>query len=301
MRRVNGKNSKLYMRFEKILPSAQGMAIWQDRAFILYDTGVCGVYDLVNKNTRPIAQFPLGSYNVGTPTEDYRNHANSCMFGGIHYRKNPIPLLYVNIGSGTGYDKDGYFYRCAVENIVRDANGYSAKTLQVISYTPEGIENTAYEPPCWGCPAWLVDTEKQRLYLFAARYRTKRGCVPEGEHNRFFITAFHLPEISEGEKIQLTSADILDQFGIDADFQFTQGGTIAGQRLYFTFGCPKREYPLMVAGFDLEKKTLTTVVRNLDAALCYEEIECCALYQGKLLCNTCDGGIYEIKGETDWY
>ena len=34
---------------------------------------------------------------------------------------------------------------------------------------------------------------------------------------------------------------------------------------------------------------------DLSDAFCGEEIECCAYYQGKLLCNTCDGSIFEIQ------
>lgn len=299
---VNGSDSRLFMRFHKILPSAQGMAVWEDKAFVLYDTGVCGIYDLLTKEPKPVAQFPLGSYNPGIPTKDYRNHANSCMFGGIHYENNPIPLLYGNIGTGTGYDEDGYFYRCAVENIVKGSDGqYTAQTLQVISYHPQGIEDTPYESPCWGCPAWLVDTESGLMYIFSARYRTKRGCVPEGKSNRFLITAFRMPELSDGAKIRLTPDHIVDQFGVDANLQFTQGGTISGGKLYFTFGCPKREYPLSVAVFDLRKKEMTSVIGDLDEALFEEEIECCAPYNGMLLCNTCDGGIYEIKEDNHWY
>ncbi len=45
---LSGADSKLYMRFEKAWHrAAQGMGIWGDRAFILYDTGACAVYDLV--------------------------------------------------------------------------------------------------------------------------------------------------------------------------------------------------------------------------------------------------------------
>ena len=72
----DGSASALYMKFDKILRSAQGMAIWQDRAFILYDTGMCGVYDLKGRTAAPLAAFPLGSYNEGMPTRDYVSYFN---------------------------------------------------------------------------------------------------------------------------------------------------------------------------------------------------------------------------------
>lgn len=297
---IDGKDSSLYMRFEKVMRSAQGMDIWGDRAFILYDTGACAVYDLASRDEKPLAQFPLGSYNAGTPTKDYLNHANSCMFGDIHYEGNPIPLLYVTIGTGIGTDEDGFYYRCAVENITAETDGqgnehYTAKTLQVISYKPEGIEKVPFEAPCWGCPAFFVDPEEKVLYIFSAKYRTKRGCVPEGERNAYIITKFRLPELNEGSMVHLTPQDILDQFSVESDVLFTQGGMLWEKKIYYTYGCPKIDYPLAILVFDLEKKALVTEIGNLDEAFHGEEIECCGFYKGKFLCNTCDGSIFEVN------
>ena len=136
---LDGGASTRYMRCYKPLPAAQGMGIWQDRAFVLYDTGVCGVFDLQSRDPKPVSVFPLGSYNAGKPSRDYLNHANSCMFGAAHRKGNPIPLLYVTVGTGTGADADGYYYRCAVENITERADGsFHSETVQVICYRPEG-------------------------------------------------------------------------------------------------------------------------------------------------------------------
>lgn len=296
---IDGSNSKLYMQFEKILPSAQGMGIWNGRAYMLYDTGECAVYDLTTKNPVPIASFPLGSYNNGIPSKEYLNHANSCMFGTIHNEGNPTPLLYVTIGTGTGYDEDGYYCRCAVEDIrevklENQITKFTAQTLQTISLRPEGYLKHDYLPPCWGCPSWLVDTERKELYIFSARYRTIRGQVPEGEHNQYIITTFSLPELSEGPFVTLTYDDIIDQFSVTSDIQFTQGGTVINHKIYYTYGCPRLGYPLSLAVFDLEEKNMCAFVENMDEAFANEEIECCSLYQGKLLCNTCDGSIYVV-------
>jgi len=46
--------------------------------------------------------------------------------------------------------------------------------------------------------------------------------------------------------------------------------------------------------FDLEKKNMCGYVSNMDDAFSGEEIECCAPYHGRLLCNTCDGSIYIV-------
>ena len=106
---LNGKDSSLHMRIWRGIHSVQGMGIWQDQAFVLHDTGICGVHDLREGKEEPLCVFKLGSWNEGVPHKDYKNHANSCMFSQTHYKGNPIPLLYVTIGTGTGYDEDGYF------------------------------------------------------------------------------------------------------------------------------------------------------------------------------------------------
>lgn len=299
---LDGSESSLYMRFSKKLRSAQGMDIYGDRAYILYDTGWCAIHDLKSRNPEPIDLFKLGSYNDGVPSKDYLNHANSCMFGTIHHNDNPIPLLYVTIGTGIGYDEDGFYYRCAVENIVgtKDENGnehFTAETLQVITYKPEGIENVPFDPPCWGCPAFFVDTQKGYLYIFSAKYRTKRGCTPEGEHNAYIITKFRLPELSDGKMVRLTPGGIIDQFSVESDIAFTQGGLLVDDKIIYTYGCPKIGYPLEVTVFDLNEKTLAAHVTNLDEAFFGEEVECCGIYEGKLLCNTCDGSIFELRAK----
>jgi len=283
------------------LPPSQGFAVFEDRAFILHHTGMCCVYDLKARDGAPLAVFPLGSYNAGSPTKDYTNHSNSCMFGKEHYNGNPIPLLYVVIGAGIGYDEDGYFYRCAVENITRNETDgketYQAQTLQVISYHPEGIEDTDFLPPCWGCPAFFADTEHRALYMFSAKYRTKRGTLPEGEReNTYLITKFDLPSLDQGALVRLTPRDIRDQFTVCSDILFTQGGALADQKIYYTFGCPmsKEKYPNEIAVFDLNARTMCARISDLDEALHMEEIESCEFYNGELLCNTSAGSVFVI-------
>ena len=297
---LDGADSKLYMRFEQPIPNSQGMGIWQDRAFVLYDTGVCAVYDLKVRSGKVIDHFPLGSYNSGAPTRDYLNHANSCMFSAIHHNGNPIPLLYVVTGTGTGTDEDGYFYRCAVEDITMtlDEQGrehYAAHTIQTITYKPEGIENVPFEQPCWGCPAFFVDSGKNALYLFSARYRTKREFLPADGKNTYIITKFHLPDPAEGGMVRLPPSDIVDQFTAESDVPFTQGGTLLDDRIYYTFGCPAIGYRDAMLVFDLKNRCICAQVDNMDEAFGGEEVECCAPYKGKLLCNTCTGAIYVVK------
>lgn len=293
---LDGSKSTLYMSCHQPLHNGQGMDIFGDRAYILYDTGVCGVFDLKTRDPRPVGVFQLGSYNNGKPTRDYLNHANSCMFSKTHKDGNPIPLLYVTIGTGVGTDADGYFYRCAVENVVEQGEGmFTAETVQTISYVPEGKIPAGFEHPCWGSPCMMLDNDGGFLYMFSARYRTKAGCVPEGAQNAYIITKFPLPDPEKGGMIYLRPEDILDQFAIPSDVLFTQGGTIADGKLYYTYGYPKGGYPLHILVFDLHSKTLCAHIGNLTESFRGEEIECCGIYDKQLLCNTCIGSIFKIE------
>lgn len=287
-----------YMSFDLTERAAQGMAAWGDNAFILYDGGTCSVYNLKTRSSLPIDTFPLGSENPGIPSKEYRNHANSCMFSNTHWEGNPIPLLYITIGSGVGYDHDGYYYRCSVENITRTTSEtgnpqYKSEVIQTITYKPDGMENTRFHSPTWGCPCFLTDNEF--LYIFSAKYRTKIGCIPEGKNNEFTITKFPLPELKADKLIHLTPADILDQFSVESNTLFTQGGMIQDHLLYYTFGYPKGGYPVKMMIFDLEKKCLVWESDTMDLAFGGEEIECCAFYQDRLLCNTSTGSIYHVS------
>lgn len=301
MLNLNGADTKLYMRFEKAWHrAAQGMGIFGDRAYILYDTGACAIYDLVTKDPKPLDVFKLGSYREPEYQGDpYHNHANDCMFSKTYFEGNPIPLLYVTIGTGIGTDEDGFYYRVSVENLVQGADGkHTAEQLQTISYIPDGIEETPWMSPCWGCPNWMMDPDTNSLYIFSAKYRTKAGCVPEGEMNTYIITRFNLPKVERGSFVRLTPKDIVDQFSVRSDVPFTQGGTIVNGKLYYTFGAPQsvHNYHDIVMVFDLEKKCLVAQVNNMDEAMNMEEIECAAPYKGKLLVNTNGGfGIYVVK------
>ena len=95
--------------------------------------------------------------------------------------------------------------------------------------------------------------------------------------------------------IHLRPEDILDQFVVPSDVLFTQGGTIYGEKLYYTFGYPKGGYPLQILVFDLTSKTLCAQVENLTESFRGEEIECCGIYRNRLLCNTCDGSIFALE------
>ena len=59
MMKFDTDNVKLIMRYKKILPSAQGMAIYGDSAFILHHTGECAIYNLKTPEARGTLQTGL--------------------------------------------------------------------------------------------------------------------------------------------------------------------------------------------------------------------------------------------------
>ena len=217
MLNLNGADTKLYMRFDKAWHrAAQGMGVWEDRAYVLYDTGACAVYDLVTRDAKPLDVFKLGSYREPEYQGDpYHNHANDCMFSKTHFEGNPIPLLYVTIGTGIGTDEDGYFYRIKVENITSTVDeagneSYRGKVLQTVVVRPEGDPERGFRDPGWGCPCHVLDAEGGFIYTVSARYRTTRGSLPEGKTNALIITKYPVPEVVEGSTVRLAGKDILD-------------------------------------------------------------------------------------------
>ena len=293
---------KMIKRFEKPVPSAQGMAILGDLAFQLFHTGRLAIFDLKSESEEPLAFFPLGSFNDGNPIAEYTNHSNQCMFSSMHYKDNPIPLLYVTTGSGTGSDEDGYYYRCAVEDIrlEYDENnkicGGKAETLQTIMFKNVDVPSE-YEEPCWGCPEWFIDNDEKVMYIFSARYRTTRAFIEYYDKNAFRITKFPLPQIEDGEMVQLTGKDILDQFISPYDILFTQGGMINNGLLYYSFGNGANGYPNGLRIYDLKKKCLKARMDLTETVFGGEEIESISYWNGVLCCNTNSkpkGGFYSL-------
>ena len=302
---LSSAGSGLYMKFRKPLTSAQGIASWNDRAFILYDTGACAVYDLKNRRVRPLDVFPLGSYNWGKPDLNFKNHANSCNFSKQHWEGNPIPLLYVDVGAGIGADEDGYFYRVAVENITCqvDAEGnenYRGQVLQTITVKPEGDEARGFRDPGWGCPCHVLDAEGGYLYAVTARFRTTRAALRPGEKNALIITKYAVPEVVAGTKVQLTGKDILDQWELEDDTLFTQSGIFHNGKIYYFFGCAIHDYPNHVMVIDLENRRIEKRLDDDLGIFGLDEFECGTVYNGMLLVNanevgSPDGNLYVIR------
>ena len=297
---------ELFTAFEKPVDKAvQGFAVSGDYGFVMFHTGYCGVYDLLSRAETPIDCFKLGSYAEDEPDKRYANHANQAMFGTKYPDTDaPFPYLFVNTGNSGDEDENGYIVRCAVERISvqRKDNGkmqFSSKTVHTFSYKNDGIDSTGWLSPCWGWPAFSVDTEKKHLYIFSAKQRTRRD-VCDPRENYYIITKLRLPEFSEDEGLTIpTPGDIIDQFTSEFDVFFTQGGMFSKGYIYHTFGC-KENYPDELRIYDVKNKICCCKLDLSDSILGKEELECCAFYRGILLCNT-NRGIYKVGYDDEYF
>ena len=289
---LSAENVRFHMCCDKVLPSAQGMAVYGDHAFMLYHTGHCAVYNLISRASAPVAKFWLASANQGTPSKEYANHSNQCMFSTIHINGSELPLLYVTTGNGVGKDEDGFYWRCAVENILleRDSSanvtGGGSELVQTYSYIPGGEESCGWIAPSWGCPAWFVDSESGGIYIFSARYRTTKEYMHLAEKNNYIVTRFPMTPPEQGGFIRLTAKDILEQFTVPFDIPFTQGGMLRDGKIFYTFGFGDEVYPNGLRIYDLKGQRLLAKMDLSQSVLKDEEIECCSFYGDELFCNT---------------
>ena len=118
--------------------AAQGMAVYEDRAYLLNNTGYCRVFDLSTNSL--IYEFPLAS-------AEKTNHANCASFGKEFVNNNHIPVLYVSECS--------YPYRCYVENIQEG----KAELVQTIQVYKNGKPELVHD--------WIVDVCGSFLYTFS--------------------------------------------------------------------------------------------------------------------------------------
>ncbi len=245
--------------------SAQGMAIWEDRAYLFNNGGHCRVLNL--KTGEVEREFDLDSAGENT-------HVNAACFGAEVADGGGLPCIYVS-----EYNRPS---RCFVECI----NDSASSLVQTIQATEKGR-------PVF-VQSWIVDGKGRHLYAVA------RQSPPKGEKNsaKVRITKYRLPLLSEGSDIVLTEYDRLDTFM--AEFASgTQGGVIKDGMMYLPTGLQESARGRFNARrtlqvIDLKKKAIK---KQVDLTFLTvnepEDIDC---YQGKLLlyCGQ-EGGIYEIS------
>lgn len=245
--------------------SAQGMAIWNDEAFLFNDGGHCRVLNL--NSGLIIREFDLASAGKNT-------HVNAACFGKETQKEGTIPVIYIS-----EYKTPS---RCFVENI-----GDSACSLiQTIKITEKGKDKFVQ--------SWIVDNKNAFLYAIA-RQAPLKG---EKNSNRVRISKYRLPQLSEGPVIVFSEKDCVDSFVV-LFASGTQGGVIKGRYMYLPTGLQESargrfnaERAIQV--IDLEKKKL---IKRIDLTyITTNEPEDLDFYEGEALlyCGQ-EGGIYKVK------
>ena len=245
--------------------SAQGMAIWEDNAFLFNDGGHCRVLNL--KTGIIQREFDLASAGKTT-------HVNAACFGSESVNGNNIPLLYIS-----EYNSPS---RCFVESVKES----TATLVQTIQAQEKG-KNLFVQ-------SWIVDNKMGELYAIA-RMSPSKG---EKNSSRVRIQKYRLPQIDEGKEVVLSEKDCMDSFYVEFA-SGTQGGSVKGKFLYLPTGLQESSRGAFNAAraiqvIDLKKREL---IKRIDLTyITTNEPEDLDFHKGKALlyCGQ-EGGIYEIK------
>lgn len=264
--------------------AVQGMAIFDNKLFQLQHKGILNIYDFENKNSVPLATCNLETYSATG------NHANCCNFSNKYYQGNTIPLLYIVGGNS------GEVMECDVENIILTENNgtYTATSqlVQIITLDQSGFESAGYVP-YWGWSCWLTSPDNKYLYYFGAKYRTNGSMDQYYDDNRYIITKFNYPDLSNSN-VTLTANDVLDQFTTPYEINVTQGGTLYDNKIYYSFGFGTTTYPARIGVWDLRTRSYTNLIELSNTPVSTQEPEDLYVYNDSLYLMTGSKKLYKL-------
>lgn len=255
----------------------QGMAQYEGKLIVLYDTGYYNVYAISPFNSTALGSGLLES-------TDNALHCNACSIGAMHIAGDPFPFLYV---TGSNDLTPGY---CSVERIKPD---YTNEHIQTISIDYTNFAQEGYTEE-FARPNFYVD--RGYLYTFSAKYRTNGSEEAHDSENRFVIHKYALPDTSIAT-VTLTAADVMAEYILPYTTFFQQGGTTHNGKLFQVFGCggvtkgskqalnALRVYNLD-GGYEIAQIDLSQVPAS------NEEIESAAVFGNELLLNYITGNVY---------
>lgn len=275
-----GMSWRLYLSKKDSL--SQGMSIWNNSVFVAHDGGLCDVYDYTSK------QY-LGSFGLASSRDN--SHCNCLNFGLFASDDSPYPLLYVSNGV-IGAEGE---WRCNVEAISVDGSAFSSELVQTITLDSSDFSNYGYHQP-WGCPQWLVDSQRSHLWVWSADLRTIPSVTGVFINNCYHATCFRIPELSEGENIILTASDVQKQVSFEFDAYATQGGCMYDGIIYYSFGFGYQPTSSKIRAYNTDSGKVCLRL-DLNGVADYE-LEDLALYDGKLFVNTNTKNIYAISNYT---
>lgn len=246
--------------------SAQDMAIYKDRAYLMSDGGLYRVFNLKTGEVEGDGYLASSGNNT---------HINCACFGAEIPDSSDIPFLYVSETKSP--------FRCFVENI----NGGNAVLVQTIEAVENGAVYSNYD--------WIVDKDNCCLYglkCYWNQYVDEKGNI------RTAITKYRLPKVNEGKKVVLSEKDIIDRYDVLFSSSM-QGAIIHKGKLYIATGLWESDKNTLqtsriIVVVDVKKKRK---VKEIDVnLLTTNEPEGLDFYRNKclLFCGG-TGGIYKVK------
>jgi len=244
---------------------AQGMAIWEHKAYLMSHEGRCRVYNL--KTQKVEREFMLAS-------ADTTNHVNNACFGKERVNDSDMPVIYISECHGR--------FRCFVENIGRS----KSSLVQTIELRKENGKPK-------GVLDWIVDVEERYIYTI---WRDAKDLKDKGIA-RNTISKYRLPKLNEGKKVVIQIKDSLESYDVFFP-NVLQGAKIRNGKLYITTGyqetnSARKDAKRAIQVVDLKKKKL---IKTIDLTyITMNEPEDIDFYEDKCLlyCGQ-NGGIYEV-------
>lgn len=202
----------------------QGMAISGRYIFSLEDGGGVNVYDFRKREPEPVGRF-----NLASSSKD--NHCNNAEFGVEKKKGAAFPLLYVSVGKpGAAID-----WMCFVESVSLSEGTFSSTLEQTIRLDCSDWDDFGLKP-IFGAPSFLVDRQREVLWVFSARKRTVAKVTTDPAENEYIATAFRIPRLSEGREVVLTGKDVIRQVTFPFEVWFTQAGCVSDGKIFYGFG-----------------------------------------------------------------
>ena len=244
---------------------AQGMAIWEHKAYLMSHEGRCRVYNL--KTQKVEREFMLAS-------ADTTNHVNNACFGKERVNDSDMPVIYISECHGR--------FRCFVENI----SSSKSSLVQTIELRKENGKPK-------GVLDWIVDVENENIYTI---WRDASDLKEKGIA-RNTISKYRLPKLNEGKKVVIQIKDSLASFDVIFP-NAIQGAKIRNGVLYIVTGyqetnSARKDAKRAIQVIDLNKKEL---IKTIDLTyITMNEPEDIDFYDNKwlLYCGQ-NGGIYEV-------
>ena len=252
---------------------AQGMAIYNDKIFAARNTGIIEVYSLSGTY--------LTTFNLASAGNT--NHAGTINFSNIFYDDaDTYPLLYCKIGDGPDS------FTCSVERIQESGGQFTATQVQTITLDQSQFAANGLVP-CWGWPAFIPGNNL--LYVYSAIYRTNGSQAQHYNDNRYLITAFPIPDVSQAA-VTITATDVYKQTIAPYTADFAQGATINGNSLIALYG-DGSTYDTKIIQYNLWSGDITAVI---DKPFTTEPEDCC-VYNNNLYVQDASNNIWKIQIE----